>query len=114
MPDVYAEFNDRVRKLSRKHTRMARGVVTSVNHDGLIIAKPRRRGLRFPVRGPALFLAVFFFFKGFLIAGLGPIGYAERVEALNAGTLTEQLGGYVMNIDPISLYIAQTLAPYLN
>lgn len=114
MADTNAKFDARIHKLTRKHKRMARGVVTSVNHDGLIIAQPRRRGIQLPIKGPLMFAAVFFFFKGFLIASIGLAGYNDRVEKLNAGSQVEHFGGALMQADPISLYISQQLGPVLR
>ena len=108
------QFDKRLRRINRKHARMQRGVIASVNHDGLIIARPRRTAPRFPVRGMILLLAAFFVFKGGLYAYLGPITYNERVGTLASGTQVEQAGAWAMQADPVTIWIAQNLQPLLG
>jgi hypothetical protein len=67
-----------------------------------------RRSL--PVRGITLSLVAFLFFKGFLIAYLGPITYGDRLATLEAGNVAERLGGWIMAADPVTLWIAGQLA----
>lgn len=107
MANAIPSFDKRLRKIVRRHDRMRNGVIHSVNHDGLIIARPRRRRPRFPVRGLALMLAAVFVFKGFLYANLGPATYQDRVNLLQSGTIVEQGGAYIMTMDVISLQLAE-------
>ena len=43
------QLNKRLTRIEARRRALRRGVIYSVNHDGLIIARPRRRGLRRPI-----------------------------------------------------------------
>ncbi len=101
------EFDQRLRRLTRKHRRMAdAGIVHRMGPDGLVLPYPRRRMPAFPLRGVAILLAAAFLFKAFLFASLGPITYEERVARLQAGSVVEQGGAWVMQADPATVWIA--------
>jgi hypothetical protein len=100
-------FDRRVRKIDKRHRKLALGYVNSVNHDGLVIARVRRTGINFPFRGLFMVLIVFLIFKGFLHAALGAATYADRVGSLNAGTMAEKFGAYVMAPDVATLWISE-------
>ncbi len=103
-------FNKRLTRLGRKHRRIIdAGAIHSVNHDGLIIARPRRRGLRLPIKGMFLIVAALIGFKVFLLTSLGEIAYAERHDLLAQGTMPERAGAYVMQLDRVTVWIAQEL-----
>jgi hypothetical protein len=106
-------FDKRVKQISRRHEKMANGVVRRVNPDGLIVARPRAYRPRFPLKGLLVLLAIGFLFKGFLFAYLGESGYAERVATLQAGTAMERAGAWVMQPDPATLAIAGLVQPLI-
>ena len=103
------EFGARLNKIDRSHRQLAHGYVTSVNHDGLIIAKPSRQASRRPLRGVFMGLAVLLVFKAFVYAQIGSAAYAERIGLLEAGTIVEQIGAYVMHADPVTVWIAEQI-----
>jgi len=104
------EFGERLNRIDKSHRQLARGYVTTVNHDGLIIARPHRRSSRLPLRGLFLSLAVLLAFKGFVYAQIGEAAYQDRVQLLANGTIVEQIGAYAMYADPVTLWIAQQIA----
>lgn len=108
MGESHLQFDDRVRSLQRKHQKMAGGVVHSVNHDGLIIARPRKRRIQLPIKGLFLMVSAFFAFKAFLLGFLGSITYAERLDKLAQGTIVEQAGAALMQPDPISIWLLES------
>lgn len=108
------QFDERLRLLARKHSAMSRGYVTRMQPDGLIVAKPRRRSRRVSGRAVFLFLAAFVGFKAFLVANLGPQTYDDRLARLEAGTMVEQAGAFVMQADPLTMYFAQMIGPILR
>lgn len=115
MADVYTKsFNKRVRRINKKHRKMANGYIHSVNHDGLIVARVRRRGPRFPVMGIALGIIAFFGFKAFLIIQLGTATYEDRLDQLRSGTVVERAGAYVMTADPLTRFAATEIGALLN
>lgn len=106
------DFGKRVKRIDKRHRKMANGYVASVNHDGLIVAKVRRTGPRLPWRGIALCFVAFFVFKGFLLNQLGSITYNERVSSLQAGTFVEKAGAYAMSADPVTVMISEQIRTF--
>lgn len=100
------EFEGRIGKISRRHAKLERGYVTSINHDGLVIATPKRHRMRFPWRGLALTVMALFAFKAFTLVQVGPSTYDTRVEKLANGTVLEQAGAWVMQADPATYWLA--------
>lgn len=107
MTQAHVPFDKRLKRIVRRHEKMANGVVKTINSDGLIVARPRMYKPRFPLKGLVVLLALGFLFKGFLLGYLGQAGYAERVALLQQGTLMEQAGAWVMQPDPATALIAQ-------
>ncbi len=108
------QFNQRLQLLTRKHRAMSQGYTTHIQPDGLIIARPRRARPRISLRPVLVFLVAMVAFKGFLIANLGPLAYEERLDRLQQGTVVEQAGAFVMQIDPLSRYAADKIGPVLR
>jgi len=104
-------FDERLRRLERKHRAMSRGYTTHMLPDGLIVAKPKRAQVRISGRSILLFAMAFIAFKGFLIANLGSLGYEERLARLDNGTMVERGGAFVMQIDPLSKFAAEQIGP---
>jgi len=107
----YARFNKRVHEIERRHNRLSSAYVRLEERNGLLIPVERkrlRRGL--PLRGITLALSAFLVFKGFLLAYLGPVTYADRVALLESGNVVEQAGAWIMALDPISVWIATQFA----
>jgi hypothetical protein len=114
MYDTREHFNNRLNNIGRKHKAMTRGYVTQMRSDGLIVVKPRQRGIDFPVKGVVLLLLGFFFFKAFLLAAIGPDTYGERIDKLQDGTFIEQGGAWVMQVEPVTQVIADYLGPIMR
>lgn len=114
MAKTQLQFDERLRLLSRKHQAMSRGYVTRMQPDGLIVAQPKRRSVRVSARAVFLFLAAFIGFKAFLVANLGPLAYDDRLARLEAGTLVEKAGAFVMQADPLTMYVALKIGPILR
>ena len=114
MANAFANFDSRLNKIDRKHRKMAQGYTTKVGDDGLIVIQPRRSGMRLPLKGLALLALGFFGLKGVMLAQIGIDGYGERLATLEAGTLVEQAGAWLMHADAFTLWIAQQVAPYIH
>jgi hypothetical protein len=92
----------------------SRGYVTSVNDDGLVIAKPKRKIFRRgTVRALILIAFVMLGFKAFLFARIGEAAYAERVNALAEGSVFEKAAAWAMTADPVTVALAAQVSPYL-
>lgn len=109
----YDEFDRRMRRITRRHTQLSRGYVTAVNDDGLVVAKPRRKGPRNTLRGIAVVFLVLMVFKGFLLAQLGGAEYAERLSALSDGSAFEKAGSVVMAADPVTVWLSERIGSVL-
>ncbi len=107
-------FDQRLNLLARKHQAMSRGYVTRMQSNGLIIAQPKRRATHVPRRAVILFLLAFFCFKAFLVANLGPQTYDDRLARLQSGTYVEKAGAFVMQADPVTVYLAGQIGPVLR
>lgn len=110
MSDGRDEFKTRLSRLLRRHKALARGYTATMRPDGLIVLEPRRIQFKLPVRGFVLLMAVFMTFKGFMLTSLGHAPYDARLTILEGGTLYEQVGAFVMGVDPVSRAIADLLA----
>ncbi|PZX11471.1 hypothetical protein [Celeribacter halophilus] len=100
------QLNKRLTRIEARRRALRRGVIYSVNHDGLIIARPRRRGLRRPIHLVFVALAGIILFKAVLYATLGSSTYVARVEDLAAGTAIERAGAWVMQADQLTIWLA--------
>ena len=105
----YIQFWQRLRRIDRNQRKLSQGYVTSMNHDGLLIARPRPKEVKLTWRGVAYIVIVMMAFKIFLYAQLGPLAYQEKVIAMENGSLAEQIGAYVMVADPVTASIAGVL-----
>lgn len=107
-------FDKRLKRIVRRHDKMANGVIRTVKSDGLIVARPRLYKPMFPLKGLIAVLALGFLLKGLLLAYLGEATYADRVATLQSGTVVEQAGAWVMQSDPLTALVAggiQVLLP---
>ena len=108
---VFAPFH---RRVSCEYSRTAS--VLSFNHDGLEIARVKRRA---GVRWLPLWHIVFFIYLVLLIrlvavADIGPAGYANRMEQMRNGTVLEQAAAVIMDMDPISQRFAAKLRGFVG
>ena len=111
---AFMEFDRRVRRIERRNRRLSRGAVPYIDSTGLVTFRPKRAGLRLPLRGLMLLALGFIAFKGLVLAHLGTELYQDRVAALRAGTMVEKGGAWVMQIDPATEWVAARLWPILN
>ncbi|WP_417248240.1 hypothetical protein [Celeribacter sp.] len=103
------KFEERLTRIEAKRRKIAKGAIYSVNHDGLIIARPRRRSVRFPVRILFLAIACVFLFKATVLATIGAGNYNARVATLAEGTSAEKAAAWVMSADSATVWLATQL-----
>ena len=100
-------FDKRLNKVERQHRRLARGYTTRVRSDGVIVVEPkRRRPSAKRLRFLAFVVLGLFLFKAFTFASLGEVTYNERVSKLGNGTELERAGAFVMQSDPVTVFLA--------
>jgi len=107
-------FAERVNRISRRHSKLSKGYLMSVNHDGLVIARPRDHGSRFSLTGILVVLMAVIGFKAFALAWLGSANYDDRLARLADGTTAERMAAFTMQSDPVSRAVAELIAPYLR
>lgn len=103
------EFAERLRRVAQKHEAMSHGYQMRLREDGLVVAEPKRPRVPISPRSILVFVAVLLMFKGLLIASLGEVTYEDRLSRLTNGTMAEQLGGWVLQTDPASVWIADQI-----
>jgi hypothetical protein len=113
MVENQSHFHQRLTTLGRKHAAMSHGYDMQMRRDGLIVVSTKRASARrfFPLRGVLLLAFGFFVFKAFMLSSLGVVTYNERVAKLAQGSVIEQAGGWVMQIDPATAFMAGFLEP---
>lgn len=57
-----------------------------------------------------LVLSSAFGLKGAILHSVGADAYQHRVERLNAGEGFDRLGGWLMQVDPVTAYVAEKIA----
>ena len=106
----FDEFERRMRRINRRHSKLSHGFVTQITDDGLVIAKPQKpRGYAL-LRGAFLLFLVLLMFKGFLHSNLGAEAYEQQVSGLKSGNAIEQIGAIAMTADPVTLWISGTIS----
>ncbi len=114
MAQAHVPFDKRLKRIVRRHDRMASsGAVKTVNADGLIVARPRVYKPKFPLKGILVLVILGFLFKGFLFAYLGEAEYANRVAGLSEGSMMEKVGAWVMQADPATMFLAGSIESLL-
>ncbi|MEX3316867.1 hypothetical protein [Sulfitobacter sp. PS-8MA] len=110
----HAQFTKRLELLGRKHRKMEQGYVTRVGRDGLMTVLPKRARRGFPFKGLFLIVLVYFVFKAFTLAAIGPVTYNERLSRLQNGPSLAQFGAKLVAIDPLTEALAGTVGPILR
>lgn len=100
-------FDKRMERILRKHQNIAHGYVPVLTEDGLIVAAPKKRPLRLPLRLFATTLILAMAFKVMLFVAIGQAAYNERVAALQAGGEWERVGAWIMTADPVTVWLAE-------
>jgi hypothetical protein len=96
-------FDERYRKVLKRHRQLSRGYVTKLQKNGVIAHHPIGHVReRFSLSMLLIPLAVLFVLKACVVTVLGPSPYAQKVEALSEGGFLEQVGAILMQMDPIT------------
>lgn len=105
-------FAGRLRRIERIHRRGG-GFEAAGTLGRSYYSKLARRSGRSRFRPVVLGLTMFILFKATLLAHLGAAPYQARLEALRAGHVGEQAGAVLMSVDPLTLTLADLIAPYI-
>jgi hypothetical protein len=115
MKDGYAHFDRRLEQLEEKKAALHEGHRLTVDETGLMTLIPtgeRRRqiGRMIPVRALMVMAAVLLSFKGFLLYQLGYGVYAAKLSSMQKGDAVDQIGAYLMQIDPVTVWVYEALS----
>jgi hypothetical protein len=106
------DFQSRLSGVDRKHSKLLRrGFTTRVDKNGVIIAKPKSRRLRFPLKGIVMMVLGFLCLKALMLSANGPAAYQERLATLEKGNVVEVAGARVLSVDPATQFIADQMGP---
>lgn len=101
------DFYDRVARFEKAHAKgfghEAEGTLGRSSHAR---PKRRRRSVVLPLIF-TLFCAVGL--KGAILYSVGAADYTSRVERLNAGEGFDRLGGWLMQVDPVTQFVADRI-----
>jgi hypothetical protein len=108
-------FDERYRKVLKRHRQLSRGYVTKIQKNGVIAHKPIRR-VREAMSFSAILLpfGILFFLKACIVVVLGDEGYASQIEMLQAGGFVEQVGAVLMQVDPITSVLTKFLGTVIG
>ena len=114
MSDVRQNFYSRIGRMDERRPHGVKNPAYYVTHDGHVVVQQdrpvRRRALRTLLYCVVALLA----FKTLVLAFSGTVAYQERIDGLRDGAMVEQAGAFLMQIDPISSFLADKLAPYVR
>ena len=83
--------------------------VLSFNQDGLEIARVRHERRFLPFFHITMFFYLAMIIRLVVMAEVGPVAYASRMDQLSNGNMLERAGAFVMQMDPVSRDIATQL-----
>jgi hypothetical protein len=106
-------FRKRLRRLVRQHEALSHGYETRIRRDGLLIVTPKRQSRGVSLTAIVTFLGLFLVLKAVLVAQIGLQGYEDRVFLLQSGTVVERIGAMIMQVDPVTAYLADIIRPLL-
>lgn len=111
MVNTELSFQKRVAGLGRKHAVMARGYEMAVRRDGLMVVRARRPARRrfVPLRAVLYLCLGFCAIKALMVTAIGQSTYEMRVAKLAQGAVVEQGGAILMQVDPVTEYLAAIL-----
>ena len=103
--------------LSELNGQDATGYVTLVDKNGLIQVVPRqkRRTLStVPLKLVVLLAILITVFKALALMNVGLVDCETGLEALSQGSAVEQIGAFVLQIDPVTHAIFEKIGPLLR
>lgn len=105
------EFYRRVAKYEKSHAQGFGHESPGTLGRSVTYGRPRAR-IRVPVM-PLVFVAVAAIgLKATIYHFVGATDYEARVERLNAGEGFDRLGGWLMQVDPVTSYVAGKISTY--
>ena len=112
MKDGFAHFDRRLEQLEDKKAALQEGHRLAVDETGLMKLIPtgeRRRqiGRAIPLRALMIMAVILLTFKGFLLYRLGYGVYTAK--GLEQGDTVDRVGAYLMQIDPVTIWVYEAM-----
>jgi hypothetical protein len=108
-------FDQRYRKVLDRHRELSRGYVTKLGKNGVIAHHPiSHYGDALQFKALLLPIGLLFFLKACVVTILNEDVFTAQVDLLREGTFIEQVGAFLMQIDPITWVIAQGLGAIIG
>lgn len=108
----YKEFAGRLRRIDKIHRKGGGFEADGTLGQSHYTAENRER--RSLARPTLVVVGLFVGYKGLLLASLGEANYMARVARLETGTTGEQIGAFLMRIDPLSGFFGNAIAPLIG
>lgn len=110
MKDGFAHFDRRLERLQERKAALQEGHRLELDDTGLMKLTPtgmRRRqiGRMMPIRAMLIIAVVLLTFKGFLLYQLGFATYTAKVATMARGDTVDQVGAWVMQLEPVTLWV---------
>lgn len=108
-------FDERYRKVLKRHRQLSRGYVNKLGKNGVIVHHPIRHTREaFSFMTLLLPFSILFVLKAAIVTILGEDGYRQQVDLLREGGFVEQMGAVFMQIDPITDPLAKLLSTIIG
>lgn len=101
---IFRSINFFPRRVATGYSRSA--ALASFNHDGLELARVRRKSRYLPVWHIIFFIYLAMVIRLVVAADIGTAGYEARVHQMKNGSTIERMAAVVMEMDPVSRELA--------
>ena len=88
--------------------------VVSFNHDGIEIARSKKRRRWLPLWHILVFIYLILLIRLVAVADIGPVGYHARMAEMENGNILERAAAKVMQLDPVSRALASEIRGLLR
>lgn len=102
MANINQQFRARIDQLDLQRKALENGYYTTIRNDGLVIAQPRRRDSKSPIKYLLALVVLFFIFKALVLTTSGAGTYQSRLNSLSDGSLVERAGAWFLQVDPVT------------
>lgn len=104
-------FDERYRRVIKRHRQLSQGYTTRVGRNGVINHQPMGNFRNFITwKMVVLPLMILVFLKACMVTVLGEERYADQVASLHTGSASEQIAGFFLQMDPLTWPVAQLLS----
>lgn len=108
-------FAARTRRIRRNNRMVAKASELHIGPDGLLTVRRRRQVKGGTLlRGLIFFVFILFAAKAVMLVSVGTSAYAQSLSVLDGGNAFERAGGFIMQADSLTRFLAAGLTPLLG